>query len=147
MGVLSPQKPFCSPLWCVYIYLTDRIFQIFLESQLPHQIVNIRFTVTHRNIKITVLWGSSLPELIKKCTLSNEYAGKYVAMLVLLALWLMHQPWFTKRETVLPLVRRWLYSAFCDILSQRFVAKTGLETRHKDWSRRPAFTTHLVSCP
>ena len=28
-----------------------------LESQLPHKIVNLLFTITNRNIKLTVLWG------------------------------------------------------------------------------------------
>ena len=29
-----------------------------LESQLPHKIVNLLFTITHQNNKLTILWGS-----------------------------------------------------------------------------------------
>ena len=31
---------------------------MILESQLPHQIVDLLFTITHQNNKSTILWGS-----------------------------------------------------------------------------------------
>jgi len=34
------------------------IHQLVLESQLPHEIVNLLFTIPNHNIKLTVLWGS-----------------------------------------------------------------------------------------
>ena len=39
-------------------HLTECIYQLVLESQLPHKIVNLLFTITSCNIKLTVLWGS-----------------------------------------------------------------------------------------
>ena len=42
----------------VRMYLTECIYQLVLESQLPHKIVNMLFTITYQMIKLTVLWGS-----------------------------------------------------------------------------------------
>ena len=39
-------------------YLTECIYSSVLESQLPHEIVNLLFTTTTLNIKLTVLWRS-----------------------------------------------------------------------------------------
>jgi len=39
-------------------YLTECIYSLVLESQLTHKIVNLLFTITNSNIKLTVLWGS-----------------------------------------------------------------------------------------
>ena len=39
-------------------YLTESIYQLVLESQLPHKIVDLLCTETNQNIKLTVLWGS-----------------------------------------------------------------------------------------
>ena len=38
--------------------LTQSTYQLVVESQLPHKIVNLLFTITHRNIKLTAMWGS-----------------------------------------------------------------------------------------
>ena len=38
-------------------YLTESLYQLVLESQLPHKIVNLLLTITNQNIKSTVLWG------------------------------------------------------------------------------------------
>ena len=38
-------------------YLAECVHQEYLESQLPHQIVNLLFNITYQNIKLTVLWG------------------------------------------------------------------------------------------
>ena len=53
-------------------YLTKCIFQLVLESQLPHTIVKILFTITTRNIKLTVLWGIDFPKLIYQYIGSNK---------------------------------------------------------------------------
>ena len=45
LPVLSDEKP--SPLR-----------SSVLESQLPHKIVNLLFTITNENIKLKFLWGS-----------------------------------------------------------------------------------------
>ena len=39
-------------------YLTLCIYQLLLESQLPPKIVNLLFTITHQNAKLTILWGN-----------------------------------------------------------------------------------------
>ena len=39
-------------------YLTKCIYQLALEIHLPHKIVNLLFTITNSNTKLTVLWGS-----------------------------------------------------------------------------------------
>ena len=38
--------------------LTECIYSLVLESQRPHKIVNLLFTITNEDIKLTVLWGS-----------------------------------------------------------------------------------------
>ena len=38
-------------------YLTECIYQLVLESQLPHKLVNLLFTITYQNIKLMVSWG------------------------------------------------------------------------------------------
>ena len=40
------------------LYLAERIYQLVLESQLPHKIVQLLFTITNQSIKVTILWGS-----------------------------------------------------------------------------------------
>ena len=42
----------------VLFYLTEFIYLLVSESQLPHNIVNLWFTITDQNIELTVLWGS-----------------------------------------------------------------------------------------
>jgi hypothetical protein len=39
---------------------TECISQVFLESQLPHKIVNLLFTIKNKHIKLTVAWKSWL---------------------------------------------------------------------------------------
>ena len=34
------------------------VYQLVLESQLPHKIVNLLFTITYQNNKLTILWGT-----------------------------------------------------------------------------------------
>ena len=38
-------------------YLTECVHQSFSESQLPYKIVNLLFTITDSNMKLTVWWG------------------------------------------------------------------------------------------
>ena len=38
--------------------LTEFIYQLDLESQVPHKIVNLLFTITSENTELVVLWGS-----------------------------------------------------------------------------------------
>jgi hypothetical protein len=38
-------------------YLPQCIDQMVFESHPPHKIVNLLFTVTHPNNKLTILWG------------------------------------------------------------------------------------------
>ena len=38
------------------VYLTQCIDQMVSESQLPHKIVNLLFTIINQNIKLTILW-------------------------------------------------------------------------------------------
>ena len=40
------------------LYLTECIYWLALESQPPHKIVNLLFTITGENVKLTILWGS-----------------------------------------------------------------------------------------
>ena len=54
-GKLWPAQDISEPL---QVYLTKCIYQLVLESQHPHKIVNLLFTITNSNIKLTVLWGS-----------------------------------------------------------------------------------------
>ena len=49
-----------------WFYLTDCIYELVLESQLPHKIVNIMFTITNQNTELTVLWGSWLSKMNQK---------------------------------------------------------------------------------
>jgi len=44
------------------LYLTGRIYQSVLESELPHNIVNSLFTITYLKIQLTVSWGSCLSQ-------------------------------------------------------------------------------------
>ena len=37
--------------------LTECIHLVVLESQLPHKIANLLFSITNQNIELTVLWG------------------------------------------------------------------------------------------
>ena len=53
-----PHAHGCAPFPTCVFYLTQCIDELVLESQLPHQIVNLSFTNTNKNIKSTVLWGS-----------------------------------------------------------------------------------------
>ena len=50
------------PTWKLFqvglSHLTECINQTILENELPHKIVNLLFTVTDQNIKLTILWGS-----------------------------------------------------------------------------------------
>ena len=40
------------------VYLAEQfIHQVVLESQLPHKIANLLFTIDNQNIKLTVLVG------------------------------------------------------------------------------------------
>ena len=39
-------------------HLAECIYQLVIESRFPHKIVELLFTTTNRNIKLTVLWGS-----------------------------------------------------------------------------------------
>ena len=41
-------------------YLTTCTYQLDLESQLPHKIVNLIFTIINQNMKLTVLWETAL---------------------------------------------------------------------------------------
>ena len=41
-------------------YLTQCTYQLVLESQLPHEIVNFIFQLVIANNKLTILWGSRL---------------------------------------------------------------------------------------
>jgi len=54
-GVQSPLRP----------YLTERIYQLVLESTLPHKIFNSSFTISVEDIKLTILWGSWLSKPIQ----------------------------------------------------------------------------------
>ena len=36
----------------------DDLEKIMLESELPHEIVNLLFTIPNQNNKLMVLWGS-----------------------------------------------------------------------------------------
>ena len=47
----------------MHLYLTDCIYELVLESQLPHRIVNLLFTITNQNIQLTILWGSWLSRI------------------------------------------------------------------------------------
>ena len=40
------------------VYLTECIYQLVLESQLPHKTVNLIFSSVIVNNKLTILWGS-----------------------------------------------------------------------------------------
>ena len=42
---------------------TECIGSLVLESRLLHKIVNLPFSVTNWNLKLTVLWGSWLPKM------------------------------------------------------------------------------------
>jgi hypothetical protein len=42
----------------VRFYLTECDYQLVLESQLPHKIVNLLFKIAYKSIKLTVLWKS-----------------------------------------------------------------------------------------
>ena len=38
------------------------IHEMVLESQLPHRVVNLLFTITNENNKLTMLWGTDFLE-------------------------------------------------------------------------------------
>ena len=38
-------------------HLTEGIYQLVVESKLPHKTVNLFFTFTNQNNKLTILWG------------------------------------------------------------------------------------------
>ena len=40
------------------LYLIFCIYELVLDSQLPHKIVTLLFTITNQNMKLIVLWGS-----------------------------------------------------------------------------------------
>jgi hypothetical protein len=40
------------------IHLTECVNRMVLESQLPHKIVNLLFTITNQDNKLTILWGT-----------------------------------------------------------------------------------------
>ena len=42
----------------VHFHLKECIYQMVLESQLPHKVVNLLFTVANQNNKWTILWRS-----------------------------------------------------------------------------------------
>ena len=45
-------------------YLTQCVYLLVLESQLPHKIVNLLSTITDQYIKLTVLWRVEFLKLI-----------------------------------------------------------------------------------
>ena len=45
-------------------HLTECIYQLVLESQLPHKTVNLTFQLVIVNNKLTILWGSWLSKTI-----------------------------------------------------------------------------------
>ena len=49
------------PLPACY-HFTECFHQLVLESQLPHKIVDLLFTIAYSNIKFTVSWGSCFSE-------------------------------------------------------------------------------------
>ena len=42
------------------VYFTSCISELVLESQLPHKIFNLLFTITNCDMRLTVLWGGQL---------------------------------------------------------------------------------------
>ena len=42
----------------VHTYLTDCMNQRVSESQLPHKLVNLLFTIAYQDNTLTILWGS-----------------------------------------------------------------------------------------
>jgi len=56
----------------VRIYLTQYIYQSVLESQLPHKIVNLAFTITKQNIESTFLGGVDFLKLTNEHIVSDD---------------------------------------------------------------------------
>ena len=54
-GDLSNAVRFRGSISCRRFHLTERIYELVLESQLPHKIVNLLFTITNQNNELTVL--------------------------------------------------------------------------------------------
>ena len=52
-----------------------------LESQLPHKIVNLLFTITSQNNKLMILWGISLSKSIHEMVLESQLPHKIVNLL------------------------------------------------------------------
>ena len=52
-------QPLCSRLVGLAVWVSGvGVQEEVTESQIPHQIVNLLFTITQPNNKVTVLWGS-----------------------------------------------------------------------------------------
>ena len=50
--------PLRIPAFHARVYLTECAYQLVSQSQHPYQIVNLLFTITSKNIKLPVFWGS-----------------------------------------------------------------------------------------
>ena len=59
---------------CVQAYLIRCVDQLFLESQLPHKIVNLLVTVSNLNNKLTVCGGVDFLKLIDKYIMWDKLA-------------------------------------------------------------------------
>jgi len=42
--------------WGLRFSLAECVYQLLCESQVPNKIVNLLFTITNQNIKLTVWW-------------------------------------------------------------------------------------------
>ena len=42
---------------------------------MPHRIVNLLFTITHQNIKLTVLWGMDFLKIIREYIVSDKFGN------------------------------------------------------------------------
>jgi hypothetical protein len=48
----------CEVAWIRRFYLTQCIYELVLDSQLPHKTVKLIFQLVKVNNKLTILWGS-----------------------------------------------------------------------------------------
>ena len=51
------QQQMQTPQVSVRPYFTECIYELALESRLPHNIISSFFTIPYKNIESTILWG------------------------------------------------------------------------------------------